>query len=1401
MLRSRLPAVSLLLALAGLASPAPAGLTDLDNPEPTMTSFSAVRRNPPVVKWDVDVSFTGPADGHRYRIELIAFDEAGGTNLAVRTAWHEATPAVVSNPVDVPSPGTHRLVWDAEADLPEGVDADRVTVSAKLLDPVWTFDIIPEIDPDDEWAPATVYHDVQTVAAYGEIEKHAPTVRCLTDEWNLESELGANVVFSGASMGLHRSGSWVFANRNPITLWTISDTTNTYRMVDLDYEKGTVIPNSDTPFAFQLGSGPDIRFFQTRNESRRYGVVCRANGHDVFMKSTGHGDETFRALGNRYGDDEHGFAVCGYFPNGVPLSDSTQTSISTDDTGTHGAVFFCGESGVDRKEAVLEAGPSAVMRRSSMYSCMKNPTGRYVVPLLDANTYFTVGHGNGDTNAVQTHRVFMGDFSQRSGEIFDLHPTGRGTDWIRREPEVAYSKAVAMPDGVRFFFGGAGRDSDSTIKMWCGSSDQYAGDGLQDDPDSVAPIMRKRVYAKYPAGHPFESWARRDVTCLLPNGKFCGVDEELGLVVVNPLTGETYVASDDPAFKKGKMGCQLLPNGKVWIIPYDCEGREYQAGTNLCGKLYEVDFGFTRSFSLSSLCSPYLKVAEGDPEPSGVKVGLDPNGGELPGVYAQYYKGENPVYGELPEPTRPNHTFFGWSTNGTEEAVVSGADSVPASGIRLQAVWKQIWYVDATTGDDENAGTGPDIPFKTIQKAVETCADGDTILVGPGIYKETASSTGGVYNTNGCVATLRSTDGPFATIIDGDRQRRVVKGTATETQNDWTNHALTLEGFTLRNGKRDGTAGVAYANLVNCIISNNVSARTACAAAACHLENCLIVGNVASNVYAEGIGLVLDQAEAFNCTIVANTGNPAGKTGGIGRSSLVNCIIYGNDFGDVLRSGGGGVAEYTAADSALEGEGNVLLSEDPFFDAAKGDYRVRAIAPCVDTGDSARAAGTTDLAGNPRIAHAAVDMGCYEYGVPATPVIEPPDGTKFANKASQSVMLTCTDPDARIYHTVDGSEPATNSATSVKFSIRETTTVKAIAVVRGDWASEVATATIVRVYVAQAPDGLAAEQEGAAIALAWDGVGTADSYRVYRGASPDLAAATLLGTTEGTSWTDSTVEAGRTYYYFVVSENIAGVSEAGAPALGSTLSLATAVNMPQLAFATGADCPWAAELSADAADAAHDARSGAPGDNGESWIETTVEGPGQIDFQWRASCERDDSGERDWDHLVFEIDGVEKARLDGRTKWERASFAVEGEGTHALRWTYAKDAGMAEGEDRGWLDCVQWIPEATKGEWEAWVDFHGIGSPSGYEALKPLPSGKGDTLYEEFVAGLNPLDALSSLLADILVPGDEPEISWHPDLGARRVYTVEGKPFLTNEVWTAPNADSRFFRVWVSLPE
>lgn len=712
-------------------------------------------------------------------------------------------------------------------------------------------------------------------------------------------------------------------------------------------------------------------------------------------------------------------------------------------------------------------------------------------------------------------------------------------------------------------------------------------------------------------------------------------------------------------------------------------------------------------------------------------------------------------------------------------------------------------YVDQATGNDANDGLSWETAKKTIQSAVNWIIDGDTILVKPGLYAEECNNIGGVYNRHGDNATIRSTEGPRCTVISGNGQRRVLKGTASETQNNWTNHVLKVEGFAICNGFHAGPGGVAWTLLSNCIVSNNVATGSGAVATCSRFKNCLIVNNTANNQNATAKGLILDQSEAVNCTFVGNAGNTTGGAAGMERSSLVNCLVFGNNFGDVFLDDGESSATYTAADSALVGEGNLLVADPLFRDASNGDYRLRAVSPCVDAGDSASAAGETDLAGNPRVAHGAVDMGCYEYR-PGVPVITPPDGTEFG-KSTQTVLLTCDDPDATIHCTTDGTTPTAESPSRVKFSIRDTTTVKAVAVVLGDWASEVASATIIRIYVAGAPEGLTAEESAGGIALDWSAVEGAASYRIYRGPSPDIAAATLLGSTEELSWTDTTVEAGQAYYYFVVSENIAGVSEAGVPAIGSTLGLPTAVNMPRLVFTTGAGCPWTAEMAATAADGVHDARSGTPDDEAESWLETTVSGAGRITFKWRVSCELDDSGERDWDHLVFLVDGVEKARIDGETGWTEASFDVVGAGTHTLRWEYVKDIAMADGEDCGWLDCVDWRPTATLGDWEAWINLHGLASPSGYEALKPMPSGKGDTLYDEFVAGLNPLDSLSRFMAEIRMEDDAPVVTWTPDLNEggtkeERVYVVEGQAHL-GDGWGPTNAASRFFRVKVAMPE
>ena len=536
-----------LLLVAAL--PAAAGLTDLNNPGPSVTSVTARQRYPWNGLVDVDVAFEGNA-GETYRIELSATDKSGGTNLPVTAVWQEGAAATVGNPVDVPAPGTYRLVWNAGADLPAGFVADRVTVTAKLLNPIWSFESIPEIDPNNVWAPATVYHDVQTIAAYGEIEDHEPTVRCLTDEWNLEDSLGANVVFSGSSMGLRKAEgtmtSW--GAPHPISLWAWSDTTNRFRMVNIDYETGHVACRN--PVAYNDGPHADARFFSLKNDPRQYLIVAR-DGYHCFWKSGG-SEMAYNHLGNHYGDDKTGSAVCSYFPNGVPFSDETSTTVpSAYDKNTRASVFFAGETGTDRKQAVIHGGGSPGVDAGSKYSCMGNPVGRYVVPLLDGNTFFTVACEDGREFVPQNFRWALGRFDNHGTWRYFSSQNNDG-----RGPDIAKTKAVAMPDGERVFLGGVGRWTNGRLRMWNGTAEGRVG-----------------AYRDFPSGHPLESWARRDVTCLLPNGKFCGVDEELGLVVVNPLTGETYVASDDPAFKKGKMGCQLLPNGKVWIIPYDCEGR------------------------------------------------------------------------------------------------------------------------------------------------------------------------------------------------------------------------------------------------------------------------------------------------------------------------------------------------------------------------------------------------------------------------------------------------------------------------------------------------------------------------------------------------------------------------------------------------------------------------------------------------------------------------------------------------------------------------------------------------------------------------------------------------------------------------------------------------------------
>jgi len=117
-------------------------------------------------------------------------------------------------------------------------------------------------------------------------------------------------------------------------------------------------------------------------------------------------------------------------------------------------------------------------------------------------------------------------------------------------------------------------------------------------------------------------------------------------------------------------------------------------------------------------------------------------------------------------------------------------------------------------------------------------------------------------------------------------------------------------------------------------------------------------------------------------------------------------------------------------------------------------------------------------------------------------------------------------------------------------------------------------------------------------------------------------------------------------------------------------SLADAVEAHGLTFESGGDAAWYVQSNV-AHDGATALRSGAIGDDGESWVETTVTDAGTVSFWWKASSEV--YKKTPIDFVSFSVDGGERARLGGETAWTNMTFAVSGSGRHVLRWTYSKD--------------------------------------------------------------------------------------------------------------------------------
>ena len=157
------------------------------------------------------------------------------------------------------------------------------------------------------------------------------------------------------------------------------------------------------------------------------------------------------------------------------------------------------------------------------------------------------------------------------------------------------------------------------------------------------------------------------------------------------------------------------------------------------------------------------------------------------------------------------------------------------------------------------------------------------------------------------------------------------------------------------------------------------------------------------------------------------------------------------------------------------------------------------------------------------------------------------------------------------------------------------------------------------------------------------------------------------------TFTDNSVETGKTYTYRVYAFNGTEVSEKVEVAR-------MVVEFPFSSFTTSGNASWF-ETTSEPYYGTSSFRSGSIGHNQTTSIEISVSNKSSVSFYWKVSSEFR------YDFLSFYIDGLMQNRISGSVYWQIKQYDLSS-GSHTLRWTYSKDGSYSSGTDAGWIDKV-----------------------------------------------------------------------------------------------------------------